>query len=44
MRAMVFRGVTVAGTSGVLALEELPEPVPGAGEILVRVVLRVAAA
>ena len=37
MRAMVFRGVTGTGASGMLALEERPEPVPGAGEVLVHV-------
>ena len=37
MRAMVFRGELESGTPGVLALEERADPVPGAGEILIRV-------
>ncbi|HKH90400.1 MAG TPA: alcohol dehydrogenase catalytic domain-containing protein, partial [Gemmatimonadaceae bacterium] len=34
---MVFRGELESGTPGVLALEERADPVPGAGEILIRV-------
>ena len=39
MRAMVFRGRAGSGAPGVLALEERPDPVPRAGEILVRVLV-----
>lgn len=39
MRAMVFRGQAASGTPGVLTFEERPEPEPGAGEILVRVLV-----